>query len=152
MFLRHVVLSNFRNYAQLDLEPARGLNVYLGANGQGKSNLLEAVAMLGTGKSFRTSREGEVVRSGMELGAVRGEAVVRAGAVELSCAIERSVRGTRKSYAINGSGVLNSTANARNPLLRGFPSFVAVSIGPALCTLESSATCIVCLIIGTIPP
>lgn len=105
MFLRHVVLSNFRNYAQLDLKPVRGLNVYLGANAQGKSNLLEAVAMLGTGKSFRTSHEGEVVRAGMDLATVRGEAVVRAGPVALSCAIERSVRGTRKRYAINGSGV-----------------------------------------------
>ena len=43
MLLRHLALSNFRNYSQLDLEPASGLNVYVGANAQGKSNLLNQV-------------------------------------------------------------------------------------------------------------
>jgi DNA replication and repair protein RecF len=60
-------LSNVRNYAELDLQPAPGLNVFVGANAQGKSNLLEAIAMLGTGKSFRTNRDADVVREGMEL-------------------------------------------------------------------------------------
>ena len=49
-----IALSNFRNYERLELEPRRGLNVFVGPNAQGKSNLLEAIAMLGTGKSFRT--------------------------------------------------------------------------------------------------
>ncbi len=69
-----LALSNFRNYAELDFEPAPGLNVFVGANAQGKSNLLEAIAMLGTGKSFRTSRDADVVREGLELAVVRGEA------------------------------------------------------------------------------
>jgi DNA replication and repair protein RecF len=103
--LRHLALSNFRNYPQLDLQPATGLNVYVGANAQGKSNLLEGIAMLGTGKSFRTTRDGDTVRSGMELAVVRGEATMRAGQVELVCAIEKNGRGTRKNYTLNGSAV-----------------------------------------------
>ncbi len=43
-----------RNYATLEFAPERGLNVFVGANAQGKSNLLEAIGLLGTGKSFRT--------------------------------------------------------------------------------------------------
>ena len=105
MLLRHLALSNFRNYPQLDLQPATGLNVYVGANAQGKSNLLEGIAMLGTGKSFRTSRDGDTVRNGMELAVVRGEATLRTGQVELVCAIEKSGRGTRKSYTVNGGAV-----------------------------------------------
>lgn len=105
MHLRHLALSNFRNYAALDLEPATGLNVYVGANAQGKSNLLESIAMLGTGKSFRTAHDSDVVRSGVDLAVVRGDAKLRSGSVELVCAIERTARGTRKSYTLNGAGV-----------------------------------------------
>ena len=105
MFLRRVALSNFRNYGELDLEPAGGLNVLVGANAQGKSNLLEGIAMLGTGKSFRTSRDADVVRTGSELAAVRGSASVRAGEVELACTVAKGARGTRKSYTVNGNVV-----------------------------------------------
>jgi DNA replication and repair protein RecF len=105
VLLRHLALSNFRNYSQLDLQPATGLNVYVGANAQGKSNLLESIAMLGTGKSFRTSRDGDTVRNGVELAVVRGEASLRTGQVELVCAIEKSGRGTRKNYTVNGGAV-----------------------------------------------
>ena len=90
---------------QLDLEPAAGLNVFVGQNAQGKSNLLEAIAMLGTGKSFRTSRDADLVREGLELAVVGGDAKVRAGIVHLGCSIARSGTRTRKTYTINGQGV-----------------------------------------------
>lgn len=54
-------LRNYRNYARLDLEPAAGLNVFLGANGQGKTNLLESVAMLALSSSPRARREAELL-------------------------------------------------------------------------------------------
>jgi DNA replication and repair protein RecF len=105
LLLTHLALSNVRNYAQLDLAPAPGLNLFVGDNAQGKSNLLEAIAMLGTGKSFRTTRDTDIVREGMELAVVRGEAQVRAGAIQLVCTIVKSARATRKSYTVNGRGV-----------------------------------------------
>lgn len=57
-------LRQFRNYAELELEPASGMNVLVGANAQGKSNLLEAVYLLSTTKSFRASRDSEAIRAG----------------------------------------------------------------------------------------
>ncbi len=105
MQLRRVRLSNFRNYVELDLDPAPGLNVFVGANAQGKSNLLEAIAMLGTGKSFRTSRDTDLVREGLELAVVAGDATIRAGVVHLGCTITKGQRSTRKQYTINGQGV-----------------------------------------------
>ena len=44
--LNRLILKDFRNYETLDLEFADGINVFLGANGQGKSNLLEAIYFL----------------------------------------------------------------------------------------------------------
>jgi DNA replication and repair protein RecF len=105
MRLTTLHLSNVRNYAQLELEPSEGLNVFIGRNAQGKSNLLEAISLLGTGKSFRTSRERDLIRDGFELATIGGEAQVRAGIVRLGCTITASARGTRKLYAINGRPV-----------------------------------------------
>jgi DNA replication and repair protein RecF len=105
MRLTSLHLSNVRNYAQLELEPADGLNVFVGRNAQGKSNLLEAISLLGTGKSFRTSRERDLIRDGFEIATIGGEAQVRAGGVRLGCTITATPRGTRKLYAINGRGV-----------------------------------------------
>jgi DNA replication and repair protein RecF len=103
--LTRVALSNFRNYAELDLTPEIGLNVFIGANAQGKSNLLEAIAMLGTGKSFRTSKDADLVRDELELAVVGGDATIRAGVVHLGCTITKGGRATRKTYTINGRGV-----------------------------------------------
>lgn len=98
-------LSNVRNYAQLDLEPAAGLNVFVGRNAQGKSNLLEAISLLGTGKSFRTSRERDLIREGFEIAAISGEAHVNAGEVRMGCSITSTPRGTRKVYTVNGQSL-----------------------------------------------
>jgi DNA replication and repair protein RecF len=100
-----LALSNFRNYADLVMEPAPGLNVFVGANAQGKSNLLEAIAMLGTGKSFRASKDVDTVRYGADLAVIAGEARVRAGEVNLACSVAKGHAGTRKTYTINGGGV-----------------------------------------------
>lgn len=102
MLLRSLHLSNVRSYAQLELEPAPGLNVFVGRNAQGKSNLLEAISLLGTGKSFRTSRERDLIRDGFELAAISGHAQVRAGEIRLGCSIAATPRGTRKTYTVNG--------------------------------------------------
>jgi len=55
-------LMDFRTYAELDLPLTRGLTIFTGRNAQGKSNILEAVMIAATSRSFRTSTDREVVR------------------------------------------------------------------------------------------
>ncbi len=105
MRLSWLALSNVRNYASLDFQPAPGLNVFIGANAQGKSNLLEAISLLGTGKSFRTNREADLIASGFQIASVSGGAHVRAGSVNLGCTVMTTARGTRKAYSANGRAV-----------------------------------------------
>ncbi|SCZ76669.1 DNA replication/repair protein RecF [Acidaminobacter hydrogenoformans] len=62
MFVRKLKLENFRNYDGLELEFDRYLNLIIGDNGQGKTNLIEALFVGGFGRSFRTSREREMVQ------------------------------------------------------------------------------------------
>lgn len=64
MYVERLRLTDFRNYAALDLPLPRGLVVFTGRNAQGKSNLLEAVMLAATSRSFRTTSEREAVRWG----------------------------------------------------------------------------------------
>lgn len=57
-------LADFRNYPTLALEPGAGLNILVGPNAQGKTNVLESLHVLATTKSHRTHRDAEMVRFG----------------------------------------------------------------------------------------
>ncbi len=62
MYLTKLILSNFRNYEHLQLEPNAGLNLITGENAQGKTNLLEAIYLLATGRPLRTSKDDDLIR------------------------------------------------------------------------------------------
>lgn len=62
MLLERLRLANFRNYEALDLALRPGLSIFQGRNAQGKSNLLESIALLATSRSFRAGGERETVR------------------------------------------------------------------------------------------
>lgn len=71
MLLHGIELTDFRNYAALDLEVSPGVTVLVGANGQGKTNLLEAIAYLATLSSFRGAADASLVRDGAEAAIIR---------------------------------------------------------------------------------
>lgn len=62
MEVSYLELNNFRNYETLAIEPGKGLNIFVGENAQGKSNLLESLYVLATTKSMRASRDTELIR------------------------------------------------------------------------------------------
>ena len=133
MLLTALRLADFRNYATLDFAPAPGLNVFAGPNAQGKSNLLEAIAMLATGKSFRARRESELIRAGTDLAEVRGEARVPAGEILLRASITRSGSGARKTFDVNGSAVGFARFLGRARVVTFVPADLQmISGGPAL--------------------
>jgi len=66
MELSKLHLENFRNYAELDAEFVPGVNLILGDNAQGKTNLLEAISYLSMGHAFRTRKEAELLRFGTD--------------------------------------------------------------------------------------
>ncbi len=98
-------LSNFRNYAALHFEPPSGVCILIGQNAQGKSNLLEALSLLATGKSFRAARESDLIRAATPLARVAAKVRTRAGEVQASCMITRVGDGARKRFLRNGRSV-----------------------------------------------
>lgn len=73
MILDQLELVDFRNYTSRSFDFSTGVNVVWGKNASGKTNLLEAVYLLGTGNSFKAKIIDEMVRFGQELGRVRGK-------------------------------------------------------------------------------
>ena len=55
-------LKNFRNYADLTLALSSGINIFLGANAQGKTNILEAICYASLGRSHRTHQDSDLIR------------------------------------------------------------------------------------------
>ncbi|MEQ3512373.1 DNA replication/repair protein RecF [Pseudoalteromonas phenolica] len=57
MSLNHISLNHFRNIEALSFQPSADINIIYGANGSGKTSLLEAIYFLSHGKSFRTNKQ-----------------------------------------------------------------------------------------------
>ena len=72
MRLNSLKLRCFRNYEQAELEFDPGVNLIVGDNAQGKTNLLEAIAYLGAGKSFRAQKTAELIHFGADFGEIAG--------------------------------------------------------------------------------
>ena len=72
MGLEKLYLRNFRNYEEESLEFAPGVNLIVGQNAQGKTNLLEAISYLGTGKSFRAQKTAEMIRFSQDFAEISG--------------------------------------------------------------------------------
>jgi len=102
VLLRRLQLRNHRNYAHLDISMEPGVNVFLGANGQGKTNLLESVAMLALSTSPRARREVELV--GPVASASRIEAEVESSGRRMELVIALNVEGERARRTIEVDG------------------------------------------------
>ena len=73
MRLNHLTMTDHRNIKYAELTPDPHLTVLCGPNGQGKTNLLEAVWLLTGGKSFRGSKDTELIRRGCDFSVIEGE-------------------------------------------------------------------------------
>lgn len=95
MYLEHLSLTDFRSYAQVDLPLEPGVTVLVGANGIGKTNLMEAIGYLATLSSHRVSSDAPLLRFGTDRALVRAR-LVRGGqttVLELEINANRANRG-----------------------------------------------------------
>ena len=77
MHLAHLRLRDFRNYARLDVDFSPGFHLLLGDNAQGKTNILEAIYLMSTLRSFRGVGSAQMVRHGQKGYFVGGSAVAQ---------------------------------------------------------------------------
>jgi DNA replication and repair protein RecF len=97
-----LTLRNYRNYARLQLELGPHLNVFLGQNAQGKTNLLESVAILALSSSPRARRESDLIGPLSAAATVEAVAESSGRRVELSFQVAREADRTQKSIRVDG--------------------------------------------------
>ena len=99
MYLRHLALANFKNIAEADLDFSPKINCFLGDNGMGKSNLLDALYFLSFCKSFTGVVDSLLVRRGDEFATLRGVYFRRGVDEEIAAGIRP---GQRKAFRRGG--------------------------------------------------
>ena len=98
MILKNMELERFRNYDKAQLQFSPGMNIFFGRNAQGKTNLLEAIAMFSLGKSFRAKKEDEIIQWNQENSYIRG---YFSGEIN-PAVIEIGIGTKEKRYKMNG--------------------------------------------------
>ena len=61
MHINKIKLENFRNYEEQEIDLVNGINLFLGDNAQGKTNIIEAIYICAFGKSYRTIKDNELI-------------------------------------------------------------------------------------------
>src|SRR5699024_939369 len=77
MHIKQLQLKNYRNYDSLDISFSDHINVIIGENAQGKTNLLEAIYVLAFTKSYRTPKEKELIQWDADYGKIEGRIMKR---------------------------------------------------------------------------
>ena len=117
MPVRTLRLDGFRSYGHLEIALGDGPHVVVGRNAAGKTNLVEAMFLLSTGRSHRSSADPEMVRWGADF--ARSAATVESGGrseeLEVVVHARGAGPGARKRIRING---VNRRASALRPILR----------------------------------
>ena len=73
MEITKINLVNFRNYEKEEISFNKGMNIFIGNNGEGKTNILEAIIMLAITKSYRITNENELIRFNKEKAIIKGK-------------------------------------------------------------------------------
>ncbi len=113
MRVTNIRLANYRNYMALTMRPDAGLCVLTGENAAGKTNVLEAIFLCALGRSHRTARDAELVRSGEDGGYVGLMLDTRGGPRQIEAKLAANARkkllvdGTQLSRSGELIGILN---------------------------------------------
>jgi DNA replication and repair protein RecF len=100
MLVKRLAVENFRPYQRAELVPAPGITLIHGGNAQGKTALIEALYLCCTGRSHRTGRDAELIRTGEAFSRVIVEAERRDGRHDVEILIRQ---GQRKRIKVGGS-------------------------------------------------
>lgn len=98
MYLNKIELTNYRNYEQIQLNFSKRLNIFLGENAQGKTNLLESIYVLALARSHRTSNDKELIEWSQDFARIIGSVEKQHGPVDLTMIISNKGKKTK----ING--------------------------------------------------
>lgn len=93
MYLKNIKINNFRNYDEQEIQFGEKLNIFYGENAQGKTNILESIFLCAFGKSFRTSKDKEMIKKGEDYSKVEVEYQKkdRAGKIKINLSNKKQI-------------------------------------------------------------
>ncbi len=129
MYLEKVLCRNFRNFNEVLLNLHPNLNIFIGANGQGKTNLLEAIYLMATADSHRTSVTSELINWEQKKALIQLKLEKRNGDLKLACKLS----GSQKEVEINDNPLrkVNELLGYLNVVLFSPEDLKLVKEGPA---------------------
>jgi len=89
MYIERIELKNIRNYDSIELDFSSKINVLIGENAQGKTNLMESLYVLSMAKSHRTSNDKELIRWEADYGKIKGDVQKRYGRLPLELTLSK---------------------------------------------------------------
>ncbi len=101
MFITDIELINFRNYKHLKTEFDQKVNIILGQNAQGKTNLLEGIYLTSIGRSFRTNHDSEMVKFGEEQAKIKLQAKKEILDTSIEIILRRDAKKSIKKDGVN---------------------------------------------------
>lgn len=131
MHVERLQLVSFRSYAELEARFGGGPQVVVGPNAAGKTNLLEALVVLGTGRSHRASADGELISWGADFCRLEADVAAEAEPVHgLEVVIVRTpAGGGRKRVAVSGVGRRPSALATSLPVVAFAPEDMLLIVG-----------------------
>ncbi|ANE46022.1 recombinase RecF [Paenibacillus swuensis] len=140
MFLKRMALQHYRNYDNVQIETDANVNIFIGPNAQGKTNLLEAIFVMALTKSHRTSKDKELISWNGSAAQLHSEIEKKYGAVTLDLSIsalgkKAKINGLEQRKLSNFIGALNVVMFAPEDLeiVKGAPGirrrFLDMEIG-----------------------
>jgi DNA replication and repair protein RecF len=98
MFIKQLHLKNYRNYEQLDVSFENNVNVILGENAQGKTNVMESIYVLAMAKSHRTSNDKDLIRWDEEYAKIEGRVQKKSSSVPMELIISKKGKRARFNH------------------------------------------------------
>lgn len=89
MYIDRLKLAGYRNYESVELNFSPNINIFIGENAQGKTNVMEAIYVLAMAKSHRTSNDKELIRWSAEYGKIDGDIQKKYGKLPLELTISK---------------------------------------------------------------
>ena len=96
MFIKQLHLKNFRNYEQLEVQFENKVNVILGENAQGKTNVMESIYVLALAKSHRTTNDKDLIRWDTEYAKIEGRIQKNHGSLPMELIVSK--KGKKAKY------------------------------------------------------
>jgi DNA replication and repair protein RecF len=130
VYIFDLQIANYRNYARVGIKLDKGLNLFVGDNAQGKSNLLEAIYLLSTLRSSRASTDADLVRQDI----LQSDFPV----ARLACEVERQAGNLQLEVAIVGRTTDGTHRAGKRVRVNGVPKRASDAVGQLAAVLFST--------------